>query len=201
VESRGGRHRRHAGSGDSQTSAAVTQIREALGRIPPLPAIILIASSLVIFVVMQPWLIFAANTPTGGDMGAHVLGPAFLRDTLLPEGTGPRLVQRLVRRLSRLLLLLPAAVARNRLPRLLHPLRRGLQDRHRARPPGDGPGDLLLHPCPPAGAERGPDHCRVGSGVRLLRELLDLRRERGFPSPASSPTHGRSPSRWSISGC
>ncbi len=44
------------------------------------------AVSLVIFGVMRPDLIFAANTPAGGDMGAHVLGPAFLRDELLPSG-------------------------------------------------------------------------------------------------------------------
>ncbi len=30
-------------------------------------------------------LIFDDNTPTGGDMGAHVWGPAFLRDHLLPN--------------------------------------------------------------------------------------------------------------------
>jgi hypothetical protein len=30
-------------------------------------------------------LIFDRTTPTGGDMGAHVWGPAFLRDTLLPN--------------------------------------------------------------------------------------------------------------------
>ena len=42
--------------------------------------------SLVIFVVMNPWWIVSSTTPTGGDMGAHVLGPAFLRDSLLPEG-------------------------------------------------------------------------------------------------------------------
>jgi len=30
--------------------------------------------------------IFSANTPTGGDMGAHVLVPAILRDDLLPAG-------------------------------------------------------------------------------------------------------------------
>ena len=33
----------------------------------------------------QPALLFA-NTPTGGDMGAHVLLPQVLRDTLLPAG-------------------------------------------------------------------------------------------------------------------
>jgi hypothetical protein len=42
--------------------------------------------SLVIFVVMNPWFIVSSTTPTGGDMGAHVLGPAYLRDHLLPEG-------------------------------------------------------------------------------------------------------------------
>ena len=35
---------------------------------------------------MQPWWIFRGNTPTGGDMGAHVLVPAFLRDELLTAG-------------------------------------------------------------------------------------------------------------------
>jgi hypothetical protein len=30
-------------------------------------------------------LVFSDNTPTGGDMGAHVMGPAFLRDHLLPN--------------------------------------------------------------------------------------------------------------------
>ncbi len=41
---------------------------------------------MVILVVMNPWWIVSSTTPSGGDMGAHVLGPAFLRDTLLPEG-------------------------------------------------------------------------------------------------------------------
>ena len=35
---------------------------------------------------MNPWLVVSATTPTGGDMGAHVYAPAFLRDTLLPGG-------------------------------------------------------------------------------------------------------------------
>ncbi len=43
-------------------------------------------ASLVVFAVLNPQLIFAANTPTGGDMGAHVYGPAYLRDVLLPSG-------------------------------------------------------------------------------------------------------------------
>jgi hypothetical protein len=35
--------------------------------------------------VVQPVLVLSNNTPTGGDMGAHVMGPAFLRDHLLPN--------------------------------------------------------------------------------------------------------------------
>jgi hypothetical protein len=35
--------------------------------------------------VVHPDLIFTDNTPTGGDMGAHVMGPAYLRDHLLPH--------------------------------------------------------------------------------------------------------------------
>ena len=34
---------------------------------------------------MSADLIFDQTTPTGGDMGAHVWGPAFLRDHLLPN--------------------------------------------------------------------------------------------------------------------
>ena len=34
---------------------------------------------------VHPDLVFTDNTPTGGDMGAHVMGPAFLRDHLLPD--------------------------------------------------------------------------------------------------------------------
>jgi hypothetical protein len=64
----------------------MTQVRSAFRRIPPIPAIILIATSLVIFIVLNPALVFSATTPTGGDMGAHVFGPAYLRDTLLPHG-------------------------------------------------------------------------------------------------------------------
>ena len=34
---------------------------------------------------LSPQNIFSSTTPTGGDMGAHVWGPAFLRDELLPN--------------------------------------------------------------------------------------------------------------------
>ncbi|MDX1690545.1 MAG: hypothetical protein R3290_05945 [Acidimicrobiia bacterium] len=35
--------------------------------------------------IMRFDLVLAANTPTGGDMGAHVLIPAYVRDNLVPE--------------------------------------------------------------------------------------------------------------------
>jgi hypothetical protein len=38
------------------------------------------------FAYMRPDRIFLANTPAGGDMGAHVLVPAYVRDSLLPAG-------------------------------------------------------------------------------------------------------------------
>jgi 6-pyruvoyl-tetrahydropterin synthase related domain len=38
------------------------------------------------FVQMHPSQIFAKTTPAGGDMGAHVWGPAYLRDHILPHG-------------------------------------------------------------------------------------------------------------------
>ena len=49
-------------------------------------ALTLAGTSLVILLVMNPWLIVSPTTPTGGDMGAHVYAPAYLRDTLLPGG-------------------------------------------------------------------------------------------------------------------
>ena len=39
-----------------------------------------------VFWVCQPNLIFRNTTATGGDLGAHVWGPAYLRDELLPSG-------------------------------------------------------------------------------------------------------------------
>jgi hypothetical protein len=46
----------------------------------------LTAAAVVAFAFMRPDLILQSNTPTGGDMGAHVLVPAYLRDELLPAG-------------------------------------------------------------------------------------------------------------------
>ena len=41
-------------------------------------------STIVAIKVIQPSLVLKDTTPTGGDMGAHVWGPAYLRDHLLP---------------------------------------------------------------------------------------------------------------------
>jgi hypothetical protein len=43
-------------------------------------------AAVFVFTQLRPDLVFDVNTPTGGDMGAHVLAPAYLRDHLLPSG-------------------------------------------------------------------------------------------------------------------
>lgn len=47
-------------------------------------AVVLVACAAVLW-RLQPEKVFSDTTPTGGDMGAHVWGPAFLRDELLPN--------------------------------------------------------------------------------------------------------------------
>jgi len=47
---------------------------------------LLALGALLAFGFMRPDRLFLANTPAGGDMGAHVLVPAYVRDTLLPSG-------------------------------------------------------------------------------------------------------------------
>ena len=46
-------------------------------------AVALMAAFVV--VNLRPWLWFVDTTPTGGDLGAHVWAPAYLRDVLIPE--------------------------------------------------------------------------------------------------------------------
>ena len=55
-----------------------------------------------VFDAVHPDLIFRNTTPTGGDMGAHVWGPRYLREHLLPARAAVGLDARLVRRLPRL---------------------------------------------------------------------------------------------------
>jgi len=46
---------------------------------------VVLGATLMVLAVVHPDLILRNNTPTGGDMGAHVWGPAYLRDVLLPQ--------------------------------------------------------------------------------------------------------------------
>ena len=46
---------------------------------------VVLGATLMVLATVQPSLILRNNTPTGGDMGAHVWAPAYLRDVLLPN--------------------------------------------------------------------------------------------------------------------
>jgi hypothetical protein len=47
--------------------------------------IVLVGAIVFTWLQLQPHLLTASTTPAGGDMGAHVWAPAFLRDHLLPS--------------------------------------------------------------------------------------------------------------------
>ncbi|MEM7140507.1 MAG: hypothetical protein AAF548_05680 [Actinomycetota bacterium] len=61
--------------------------RSRLGRDPRRVVTASIVGAVTLFVVwtMSPWAWFIDTTPTGGDMGAHVWSPKFLREELLPN--------------------------------------------------------------------------------------------------------------------
>lgn len=44
-----------------------------------------LAAAVYVFLQLRPGLLLSSTTPAGGDMGAHVWGPAYLRDHLLPQ--------------------------------------------------------------------------------------------------------------------
>ena len=67
-------------------STAVTTRGSPKAWTPRLSAVAVGLVSLATLTALAPHLLLVANTPTGGDMGAHVLGPAYLRDVLLPGG-------------------------------------------------------------------------------------------------------------------
>ena len=46
---------------------------------------IVLGASLLVFISLNPRLLLTDSTATGGDMGAHVWGPRFLMDHLLPS--------------------------------------------------------------------------------------------------------------------
>ena len=50
-------------------------------------AAVVAASCVAVLLWLHPSEIFSPATPTGGDMGAHVWGPVYLRDVLLPSGS------------------------------------------------------------------------------------------------------------------
>ena len=50
-------------------------------------AAVVLASCTAVVLWLDPGGVLSVATPTGGDMGAHVWGPAFLRDELLPAGS------------------------------------------------------------------------------------------------------------------
>ncbi len=48
--------------------------------------VVVAACAVFVFANLHPSEILSSAVPAGGDMGAHVWGPAFLRDELLPQG-------------------------------------------------------------------------------------------------------------------
>ena len=120
-------------------------------------------------------------------MGAHVWGPAYLRDHLLQRGPPRRLGAGLVRRLPRLPVLHGGPGADDRRPRRRPVgLGRARPARHRARPrrrlahPSSG-GSCAAPPSSPASLVAGPRH----------RPALRRRLQARSPSPASSPCRSR----------
>ena len=47
--------------------------------------VVLVAVVAFVVVNLRPWLWFTDTTPTGGDLGAHVWAPAYLRDVLIGD--------------------------------------------------------------------------------------------------------------------
>ncbi len=76
------------GGSDARDDTA-SPVAEALRRIPLTLwvdlLIVLGGAWFVLWVVNPDGVLFTRSTPTGGDLGAHVWGPAFLRDELLPR--------------------------------------------------------------------------------------------------------------------
>src|SRR3954462_5400477 len=47
--------------------------------------LVVVGITVFVFSQLQPHLLFRNTTPSGGDMGAHVWQPAYMRDHLLPH--------------------------------------------------------------------------------------------------------------------
>lgn len=68
---------------ESRIAALVNRVRNASPESWVTFLVVLLSVGLV-FTRLHPSKILADTTPAGGDMGAHVWGPAYLRDNLLP---------------------------------------------------------------------------------------------------------------------
>jgi hypothetical protein len=79
-----------AGAVSPSAATVADRIIDRLVRVRPetVLSLVVVALSMVWILSTLHWrLILTDTTPTGGDMGAHVWSPAFLRDHLLPNGT------------------------------------------------------------------------------------------------------------------
>ena len=145
------------------------------------------ACALFVFLQHQPHLLLRNTTTAGGDTGAHVWWPAYLRDHLLPHWRLAGWTPRLLRRLPRGPVLLPAPGAADRRPRRRRAVQRRVQARHRGRP-GPAPGRRVrVRPGPalpsPGAADDGASARRPSSS-----------------SPGAPGTARRRPPRRSTSG-
>ena len=72
-------------SAGTETAAERPETEASLTLRSMLTTAVVLGATLMVLATLQPSLILRNNTPTGGDMGAHVWGPAYLRDVLLPH--------------------------------------------------------------------------------------------------------------------
>ena len=72
------------GSVDDETPVSAPRIARTFPSLQLFTSIVVVGGAMLfLLATVHPGLLFKNNTPTGGDMGAHVWGPAFLRDHLL----------------------------------------------------------------------------------------------------------------------
>jgi 6-pyruvoyl-tetrahydropterin synthase related domain len=67
-----------------ETLVATPRVARTFPSLQLFTSIVVVGGAMLfLLATVHPGLLFKNNTPTGGDMGAHVWGPAFLRDHLL----------------------------------------------------------------------------------------------------------------------
>ena len=79
--------RAHATSPGRVGGAGRRLVRRVRDAMPEswISGIVVVGCCLFVFWQLEPHLLLRDTTPAGGDMGAHVWGPAYLRDELLPR--------------------------------------------------------------------------------------------------------------------